>query len=155
LAWVGYDNGVLALARISDAYCTSSRVDVRGAQIGRRFGMGFAPTAEGGIGGETLFLTTQPVRGTSLLARIDDGVTLPIAGRFPDTLRGLSGELSSRADGKLFAFFTGEPFELAEIDPSTADVRWQRPLAGMHFARRGSGSWAFAAVGHEFFFFWA
>jgi len=34
-------------------------------------------------------------------------------------------------------------------------VRWQRSLEGMHFAEPGSGSWAFAAVGSEFFFFWA
>ncbi|CAN5825009.1 hypothetical protein BH11MYX4_BH11MYX4_08060 [soil metagenome] len=163
-AWVGYDNGVLALARISDASCTLSKVDVRSASLGRRFGMGFAPTPQGGIGGETLFLTTEPervladsrvVRGTSLLARIDDGMNITIAGRFPDTLRGLKGELSSRSDGKLFAFFTGEPFELAEIDPATADVRWQKSLEGMHFSQPGSGSWAFAAVGSEFFFFWA
>src|SRR4051794_31080000 len=94
-AWVGYDNGVLALARISDASCTPSNVDVRGASLGRRFGMGFAPTSEGGIGGETLFLATEPervladsrrVRGTSLLARIDDGTNITIAGRFPDKL---------------------------------------------------------------------
>jgi hypothetical protein len=164
-AWVGYDNGVLALARISDAACTSSKVDVRSARIGRRFGMGFAPTPEGGIGGETLFLTTQPVgrvlddgrvvRGSGLLARTDDGTTITIAGRFPDTFRGLSGELSSRSDGKLFAFFTGEPFELAEIDPVTADVRWQKSLEGMRFAEAGTGSWAFAAVGSDFYFFWA
>lgn len=164
-AWIGYDNGVLALARIGDATCTASNVDVRTARIGRRFGMGFAPTPQGGIGGETLFLSTEPrrvadagrlVRGDSLLARIDDGTNITIAGRFPDRLRGQSGELSSRADGKLFAFFTGEPFfELAEIDPATADVRWQRSLEGMQFAQPGSGSWAFAAVGSEFFFFWA
>jgi hypothetical protein len=163
-AWIGYDNGVLALARISDASCTPSNVDVRGASLGRRFGMGFAPTPQGGIGGETLFLTTEPeriladsrvARGSSLLARIDDGTNITIAGRFPDQLRGLSGELSSRSDGKLFAFFTGEPFELAEIDPATADVRWQKSLEGMRFSQPGSGSWAFAAVGSEFFFFWA
>jgi hypothetical protein len=163
-AWIDFDNGVLALARISDASCTSSKVDVRSARIGARFGMGFAPTPEGGIGGETLFLATEPlrvvddgrvVRGTSVLARIDDGTSIRIAGRFPDTLRGLSGELSSRSDGKLFAFFTGDPFELAEIDPATADVRWQRSLEGMRFAQPGRGSWAFAAVGSEFFFFWA
>jgi hypothetical protein len=163
-AWVGYDNGVLALARISDAGCTASNVDFRRARIGARFGMGFAPTPEGGIGGETLFLATEPVRlivdgrivrRGSLLARIDDGTNVTIAGRFPDSLRGLSGELSSRSDGKLFAFFTGEPFELAEIDPATADVRWQKPLDGMSFAEPGSGAWAFAAVGSEFFFFWA
>ncbi len=164
-AWVGYDNGVLALARISDASCTSSKVDVRSARIGQRFGMGFAPTPEGGIGGETLFLATQAarvvtedgrlVRSGSVLARIDDGMNITIAGRFPERLRGLSGELSSRSDGKLFAFFTGTPFELAEIDPTTADVRWQKPLEGMHFAEPGSGSWAFAAVGADFYFFWA
>jgi hypothetical protein len=154
-AWVGYDNGVLAVARITDAACTSSKVDVRNARIGRRFGMGFAPTPEGGIGGETLFLATQAGRGTSVLARVDDGTNVKIAGRFPDRLRGLSGELSSRADGKLFAFFTGDPFELAEIDPVTADVRWEKTLEGMRFAQANSGSWAFAAVGSEFFFFWA
>jgi len=151
-AWIGYDNGVFALARISDASCTASKVDVRSARIGTRFGMGFAPTPEGGIGGETLFLATERGR---LLARIDDGTNITIAGRFPESLRGLSGELSSRSDGRLFAFFTGEPFELAEIDPATADVRWQKPLEGMYFAEPGSGAWAFAAVGPEFFFFWA
>ena len=123
--------------------------------------MGFAPTPQGGIGGETLFLTTEPEpivadrrleRGGSLLARIDDGTNITIAGRFPDTLRGLKGELSSRSDGKLFAFFTGEPFELAEIDPATADVRWQRSLEGMRFSEPSSGSWA---VGADFFFFCA
>jgi len=126
--------------------------------------MGFAPTPQGGIGGETLFLTTEPERiladrrlerGSSLLARIDDGTNITIAGRFPDTLRGLKGELSSRSDGKLFAFFTGEPFELAEIDPATAEVRWQKSLEGMRFSEPSSGSWAFAAVGSDFFFFWA
>lgn len=164
-AWIGYDNGVLALASIVDAECTPSRVNVRAARIGRRFGMGFAPTPEGGIGGETLFLTTEPplqdlqdgriVRGNSLLARIDDGTSVTIAGQFPSTLRGLSGELSSRSDGRLFAFFTGDPFQLAEIDPATADLRWQKKLDGMRFSETGSGSWAFSAVGSEFFFFWA
>jgi len=165
-AWVGYDNGVLALANITTAECTASRVNVRSARIGQRFGMGFAPTPEGGIGGETLFLTTEPpaqlsadgrfvAKGDSLLARIDDGSNITIAGRFPAALRGLSGELSSRSDGKLFAFFTGDPFQLAEIDPTTADVRSRKALTGMRFSQTGSGSWAFAAVGTEFFFFWA
>ncbi|MBX3232068.1 MAG: hypothetical protein KIT84_19865 [Labilithrix sp.] len=164
-AWVGYDNGVLALASIANGDCIASRVNVHYARIGTRFGMGFAPTAEGGIGGETLFLSTEPAfgrlpdgrvaRGNSLLVRIDDGAHIRLAGAFPSELRGLTGELSSRSDGKLFAFFTGEPFSLAEIDPATAGVRWQKPLEGMRFRRSGSGSWAFAAVGAEFFFFWA
>src|SRR6185295_3541116 len=77
-----------------------------------------------------------------------------LAGVFPSEVRGLTGELSSRSDGRLFAFFTGNPFSLAEIDPLTAEVRSQKPLAGMHFSA-GGGSWAFAAVGSEFFFFWA
>lgn len=164
-AWVGYDNGVIALANITTAECTASRVNVRSARIGARFGMGFAPTPEGGIGGETLFLTTEPplrlftdghvARGDSLLARIDDGETIRVTGRFPPSFHGLSGELSSRSDGRLFAFFTGVPFQLAEVDPENADIRWQKDLNGMRFAESGSGSWAFAAVGSEFFFFWA
>jgi len=164
-AWVGYDNGVLGLASITNADCVASRVNVRSVNIGTRFGMGFAPTAEGAIGGETLFLSTEPAfgrlpdgrvaRGTSLLVRIDDGVHPRLAGTFPAELRGLTGELSSRSDGKLFAFLTGDPFSLAEIDPSTANVRWQKPLDGMRFSRSGGGSWAFAAVGSAFYFFWA
>jgi len=165
-AWVGYDNGVVALVSITNAACVPSNVNVRGARIGRRFGMGFAPTSEGGIGGETLFLTTEPIfrafedsrgvlHGSSLLARIDDGRNIKVAAEFPPELRGLSGELSSRADGKLFAFFTGDPFQIAEIDPTTADVRWRKKLQGMRFTETGTGSWAFAAVGSDFFFFWA
>jgi hypothetical protein len=165
-AWVGYDNGVLALASITNAECSPSRVNVRAARVGTRFGMGFAPTAEGGMGGESLFLTTEPaygrlkggqeLRGGSLLMRIDDGAHLRLAGVFPPALAGLTGELSSRSDGRLFAFFTGDPFSLAEIDPSTAAIRSQKPLTGMRWSRGGiGGAWAFAAVGPEFYFFWA
>jgi hypothetical protein len=163
-AWVGFDNGAFGLASITTGECVASRVNVRSAHIGTRFGMGFAPTAEGGIGGESLFLTTEPAygrlpdgrntRGNSLLVRIDDGAHVRLAGVFPSEVRGLTGELSSRSDGRLFAFFTGQPFSLAEIEPATAEVRWQKPLPGMQFSARG-GSWAFAAVGSEFFFFWA
>lgn len=162
-AWVGYDNGVLAQASVTTGQCQATRMNLRAARIGTRFGMGFAPTAEGGIGGESLFLATDPafgrlrdgrvVRGNSLLMRIDDGAHMHLAGVFPPEVAGLTGELSSRSDGRLFAFFTGDPFSLAEIEPTTAAVRWQKPLP-MHFRREG-GSWAFAAVGQEFFFFWA
>lgn len=163
-AWVGFDNGVFGLASITTGQCTAARLNVSSKRIGTRFGMGFAPTAEGGIGGESLFLTTDPAfgrlpdgrmtRGNSLLVRIDDGAHAHLAGVFPSEVRGLTGELSSRSDGRLFAFFTGDPFSLAEIDPATAEVRSQKPLANMHFSA-GGGSWAFAAVGPEFFFFWA
>ncbi|MFO0742175.1 MAG: hypothetical protein U0270_40255 [Labilithrix sp.] len=165
-AWVGFDNGTLALASITTAQCVASRVNVYSAHIGTRFGMGFAPTAEGGIGGESLFLTTEPsfgrlpdgrmTRGQSLLVRIDDGAHPRLAGVFPSEVRGLTGELSSRSDGRLFGFFTGEPyFSLAEIDPATAALRWQKRLTGMRFNSAAGGSWAFAAVGAEFYFFWA
>lgn len=163
-AWVGYDNGTLALASITTGECTASRVNVYSSRIGTRFGMGFAPTAEGGIGGESLFLTTDPAfgrlpdgrvaRGNSLLMRIDDGAHIRLAGVFPSEVRGLTGELSSRSDGRLFGFFTGDPFSVAEIDPATAAIRSQRALP-MRFSRTGGGSWAFAAVGPDFYFFWA
>jgi hypothetical protein len=155
-AWINFDNGVIALANISDARCTASEVVPLKGLIAPTFGMGFAPTPEGGIGGETLFLSgpsdeTQP----AVLARVDDGKNVKIAGSYPSSFKGVRLELSSRADGKLFGFFASDPFVLAEIDPATADVRWQKPLSGMRFSRRDAGAWAFAAVGSEFFFFWA
>lgn len=163
-AWVGFDNGVVALASITTGECFASRINLRASRISSRFGMGFAPTAEGAIGGESLFVTTDPaygrlpdgrrVRGSSLLMRVDDGAHIRLAGVFPPEVSGLTGELSSSSDGRLFAFFTGDPFSVAEIEPSNAAVRWQKPLPGMRFGRQG-GSWAFAAVGPEFFFFWA
>ena len=34
-------------------------------------------------------------------------------------------------------------------------MRWHKPLEGMRFSNSGGGSWAFAAVGTAFYFFWA
>jgi len=164
-AWVGFSNGEIALVDIHDASCTRSEVALRRAGIATAFGMGFAPTKEGAIGGESLFLSLEPdaLEGdeelehdtfTAKLARVDDGKTVHIVGEYPNRVRHLRGELTSRADGRLFGFFTGDPFLLAEIDPATAELRWQRTLGSMRFSELGGGSWAFAAVGSETFFFW-
>lgn len=164
-AWVGFSNGAIALVDIHDASCTRSEVALHRAGIATSFGMGFAPTKEGAIGGESLFLSLEPdaVEGdealdhdtfTSKLARVDDGKTVHIVGEYPTPVRHLRGELTSRSDGRLFGFFTGDPFLLAEIDPATAELRWQRTLGSMRFSELGGGSWAFAAVGSETFFFW-
>lgn len=67
--------------------------------------------------------------------------------------RGLPEERGGARRG-VFAVHGRDPFSVAEIEPPTAAVRWQRPLPGMRFHRDG-GSWAFAAVGSDFFFFWA
>lgn len=149
-AWVGYDDGVIMRASISDASCEASSIPH--LFHGDEFGMGFAPTPNGSFVGESLFLVQD--EGSRGLFRVDtDGGPITRVGSFPAPLERWRGELTSSADGRLFGLFIGDPFAVAEIDKSSAKVVGQRSLRDLRFSALGFGAFAFANVGTDFFVF--
>jgi len=151
-AWVEYDDGIIARASIADASCQASSIPR--LTHGDGVGMGMAPTDGGTFVGESLFLVQES--GARSLSRIDsDGPSLVHVGAFPARMTRWRGELTSSADGRLFALFTGSPFVIAEIDKSTAKIVGELRLSGMRFSSPGVGAFAFANVGADFFVFWA
>lgn len=148
-AWVRSRDGELARTHVSDLRCADSGVRTTSLGTGS-FGMAFARTERDTAANEQLFLSvSQPAR----LARVEASGVVSV-GRFPSALADANIELSSLPDGRLFAFFTGVPATLAEVDPSNGSVRSQRPLPGIKLPH-GNASFAFAAVRSEFFFFWS
>lgn len=148
-AWVRSGDGDLSKTHVSDLRCADSGVRTTSLGTGS-FGMAFARTEHDAVASEQLFLSvSRPAR----LARVE-GSTVVSVGRFPRGLADANIELSSLPDGRLFAFFTGLPATLAEIDPSDGSVRSKRPLSKIRLPH-GDASFAFAAVRSEFFLFWS
>lgn len=151
-AWVELDDGIIVQASIADASCRASSIPR--LRHGDGVGMGMAPSTGGAFLGESLFLVQDS--GTRGLSRIDsDGASVVHVGTFPARMTPWRGELTSSADGRLFALFTGSPFVIVEIDKDTAKVVGERRLGSMRFSTPGIGAFAFASVGSEFFVFWA
>jgi hypothetical protein len=116
--------------------------------------MGFAT---GGLDSttDTLFVThnsLDPMVTLQGLATIDThSLVLTPVGQY-DPLAGQEAELTGTGDGRLFGFFTGMPFVVAEIDKTTAKIISQAPQPLIQIPPRAANI-AFAQWGGDFYMF--
>jgi hypothetical protein len=152
-AWVVFDDGRLYQIDTSNASCTPTSF-VPNQSAFSTFGMGFSTR---GIDSTTdeLFVTQDsldPAVKLQGLARIDTNTLelTPVAQY--DTLAEQEAELTGTGDGRLFGFFTGQPFVVAEIDKATAKIVSQAPQPLIQLPPRAA-NFAFAHWGGDFYMF--
>jgi hypothetical protein len=154
VAWVTDRDGLLFKVSTLDATCQPT--GFRNQQGFTKVGMGFSGDAARGT--ETLYVVdnSEPLNTGSGkgLASIDLGsLTLHSIANFDGVLTGRGAELTGSGDGRLFGFFP-VPSSLAEIDPATAHIVSNTPVA-LFSPMSGSGEYdfAFSFWGGVFFFY--
>ena len=149
IAWLGYQNGKLYRASITDAQCSASGEAPKGGAT-TRFGMGFAsdgPKAET----ETLYVTGSD--GKHELASLDITKRPALWQRVAEISEpGDHPELTGTGDGKLFAYFPspGRGF-VTELDRKTAAARG--PKWKLEGTANRIEAYAFAFWGGKFWVF--
>jgi hypothetical protein len=76
-----------------------------------------------------------------------------LTGLINNDLQGSGAELTGTANGNLFGFFPSNPWVLAQIDKSNADILSQLPLPIITMDAANADGWAFASWGEDFWFF--
>ncbi len=156
VAWVNYvDNNGLgdsagAIYKVSttDASCEPAPT-INLTSGWYRSGMGFS-TDGVDTDNETLFITSIGIGGS--LGRIDMGSqsVVPV-GNFSGQFANQSAELTGTGDGRLYAFFTSVPVEVAEINKSNAGTISNVPLPTVEVPN----AWAFSFWGGDFYLYTA
>lgn len=151
-AWVEYADGALYHVDTRTAGC--SRTGFVPFQAGfNLFGMGFA-ASDPMSAEDSLFISDVGGQG---LATID---TRTFAMTWVGFFQGLTGngitnrgELTGTGDGKLYGGFEGSPFQLAEVDATSAKIISQDSLAPLDTFSMSGGNFALAAYGTDFWLF--
>jgi len=156
VAWVNYvgDNGIGdtsgAIFKVSttDASCEPApTVNLTSGWF--RIGMGFS-TDGVDTDAETLFITSIGIGGS--LGRIDMNANSVVpVGNFAGQFANQSAELTGTGDGRLYAFFTSTPVEVAEINKSNAATISNVPLPTVEVPM----AWAFSFWGGDFYLYTA
>jgi hypothetical protein len=156
VAWVNYvgDNGFSdtsgAIYKVStaDASCEPApTVNLSNGWF--RIGMGFS-TDGVDTDAETLFVTSIGIGGS--LGRVDMGTNAVVpVGNFTGQFANQSAELTGTGDGRLYAFFTSTPVEVAEINKSNAATISNVPLPTVEVPM----AWAFSFWGGDFYLYTA
>jgi len=148
-AWSVFTDGSLYQIDTSNAHCTATSF-VPGQSGWTTFGMGFSADAPGGTA-ETLYVSDSTVPGNKGLARIDlSSMTLvPIAAYGKLDAR---AELTGTGDARLFGAFEGTPYDVAQIEKTTAQILSEAPQSAISYAP-DSSNFAFAFWGGDFYLF--
>jgi hypothetical protein len=149
-AWVNFSDGGLFKVSTSDASCQATTFQKNQSGF-QRFGMAFA-TNSATSEEETLYVAG--LEGTSNgkgLAWIDlTSMKLTPLGDFSGALNGQSAELTGTGDGRLFGFFTTQPYAtLAQIDKTSGATSSDQALRGVSTGN----AWAFSFWGGDFWFY--
>ena len=149
-AWVNFSGGSLFKVSTSDASCQATGF-TPGQGGFKKFGMAFA-TNSATSQDETLFVvgTLGSLAGKGL-AKIDlRTMKLTTLGDFSGALAGQGAELTGTGDGRLFGFFTTQPFAtLAQIDKASGATTANQPLNGVNTGF----DWAVSFWGGDFWFY--
>ncbi len=148
-AWSVFTDGNLFQIDTGNAHCTSTSF-VPGQKGWSTFGMGFSADVTGGTA-ETLYVSDSTVPGNKGLAKIDlTSMTLvPIAAY---TTLDARAELTGTGDARLFGAFEGIPYDVAQIDKTSAQILSQAPQPAINYAPDTS-NFAFAFWGGDFYLF--
>ena len=149
-AWVNFSDGGLFKVSTSNASCQATAFQKLQSGF-QRFGMAFA-TNSATSQEETLYVVgIEGTNGGKGLAKIDLGsMKLTTIGDFSGALRGQGAELTGTGDGRLFGFFTTQPYAtLAQIDKATAATTADQALNGVNTGN----AWAFSFWGGDFWFY--
>ncbi len=149
-AWVNFSDGGLFKVSTADASCTATTYKkLQGGFM--RFGMAFATDSATSMS-ETLYVVgIEGTAGGKGLGKIDlTSMTLTKLGDFSGDLQGQGAELTGTGDGRLYGFFTTQPYAtLAQIDKGTGATTGETSLDGVN---TGS-AWAFSFWGGDFWFY--
>ena len=149
-AWVNFSDGGLFKVSTADASCQATSYQ-KGQGGFVRFGMAFA-TDSATSEAETLYVVgIEGVNGGKGLAKINLGsMKLTQLGDFSGSLEGQGAELTGTGDGRLFGFFTTQPYAtLAQIDRGTGATSSAASLDGVNTGN----AWAFSFWGGDFWFY--
>jgi hypothetical protein len=153
VAWVNYVEssglsdtaGVLFRVSTADASCDPMpAVTLPNGFF--RVGMGYSSDSAGSDA-ETLFVTGIGMNGS--LGRIDGNNTLQTIGSFTAPFMNQDGELTGTGDARLFAFFTSNPVEVAEVDKNNAAIISNVPMPTVDVPN----AWAFSFWGGDFYLY--
>ncbi len=155
-AWVNYSDGSLFKVSTADASCKATSFQPLQHNF-MKFGMAFA-TNGANTTDETLFVcgivdgASGPGDGLGL-AKIDlSSMILTPSGDFSGDLAGHGAELTGTGDGRLFGFFTTQPYaKVAQIAEGTAATTNEKVLNGVNTGQ----AWAFSFWGGDFWFYTA
>ncbi|MBX3207716.1 MAG: hypothetical protein KF764_21885 [Labilithrix sp.] len=150
-AWVNFSDG--SLFRVSTANASCSATTYQPNQAGfLRFGMAFATNGDDSTD-ETLYVSGLDILagGGQGLGKIDlTTMKLTILGDYSGRLAGEGAELTGTGDGRLFGFFTTQPYAtLAEIDKAQGATSNDTSLDGVNTGN----AWAFSFWGGDFWFY--
>jgi hypothetical protein len=145
-AWVLFSDGNIYHVDVTTAACTATTFAPNQQPDFDLFGMGFVADAPGSTS-ETLYIGSYSGTG---IAKIDTQTLQVIPVGNYDTISG-AAEITGTGDARLFAFFTGAPVTIAELDKSNGHVLSKAPQPSVSI---GSG-WAFAFWGGDFWLFTA
>lgn len=150
-AWSVFTDGSLYKFDTKNAHCTATSF-VPGQHGFSTFGMGFSADAPGSAA-ETLFVSDSAAGSGSTqgLAKIDVS-TLVLTPVGPYDAIAARAELTGTGDARLFGAFEGSPYDVAEIEKSTAHILSQAPQNAISYAP-GSSNFAFAFWGGDFWLF--
>ncbi len=150
-AWVNFSDGGLFKVSTKDAAC--SETGFQKLQSGfQRFGMAFT-TNTATSQDETLYVVgIEGTNGGKGLAKIDlTTMKLTTIGDFSGSLEGQGAELTGTGDGRLYGFFTTEPFAtLAQINKATGKTSDTQSLNGGQYRQRVG---RFSFWGGDFWFY--
>ncbi len=151
-AWSVFTDGSLWRIDTSSAHCTATSY-VAGQSGWTTFGMGFSADAPGGTA-ETLYVSEAAFDGTGTtkgLGKIDlTTMKLTPIGMY-DKINARA-ELTGTGDARLFGAFEGSPYDVAQIDKTTAAILSQAPQSAINYAP-DSSNFAFAFWGGDFWLF--
>jgi hypothetical protein len=156
-AWVEYGDGNLFKVSTKTAACTAT--DYRPPAPGRpfvNFGMGFSSNAVNSSN-ETLWLNDSGAtgRGGEGLAWLDtDTFELHYVGNYRGLTNAINlAELTGTGDALLYGGFDGNPFELAAIDKTNAQILSEAPMQAISQGPMMAINFAFAFWGGSFWLF--
>jgi hypothetical protein len=152
VAYVNYFEGTTAGAiyqvSTQDASCKGLYMAMPAGWY--QLGMGYASNGPG-TNAETLYVSSVFAATTSNgLGRVDPATRSVVAiGPFSGSLLGQNAELTGTGDARLYGFFTTNPVEVAQIDPSTGATQTPVPMTGVATPL----DWAFSFWGGHFYLY--
>ncbi len=149
-AWVNFSDGGLFKVSTTNAACTETGFQKNQSGF-QRFGMAFT-TNTATSQDETLYVVgIEGTSGGKGLAKIDlTTMKLTTIGDFSGNLAGQGAELTGTGDGRLYGFFTTQPFAtLAQITKETGATSSGLSLDGVSTGN----AWAFSFWGGDFWFY--
>jgi hypothetical protein len=152
-AWSVFTDGSLWHIDTSNAHCTGTTY-VAGQSGWTTFGMGFSADMPGGTA-ETLYVSEAAFTGgtgtTKGLGKIDlTTMTLTPIGMY-DKINARA-ELTGTGDARLFGAFEGSPYDVAQIDKTSAAILSEAMQSTINYPP-DSSNFAFAFWGGDFWLF--